>query len=377
MLCITNARVVLETGILFDGNIFIDGDKIVGVGEGLKIPENAEVIDAQGAYVGPGFVDIHTHGGGGYMFQDEPEKAAAHFLSHGETTQLATLYYDLSKDKFLAAIEGIKKAMGKGAGKAIAGFYMEGPYMNPTYGASPELNKWKGEIKAEDYEALVDSAGEWARVWAIAPEREGIEPFMAYAKAKNPDLVFAIAHSEATYAQIQSLKKYGIRIMTHCMNATGAKSECIGTKGFGPDEECLYDNDMYAEMICDSLAFHVNAPLQRLLVKIKGVDKILLITDSFLTDNVPAPELAHITDLSFDERGLLCGSKLTMDVVCRNVMTHTRCGITEAFLMAATNPAKAASLHDVGSIEVGKKANFVFVDDIFNVKKVMLEGKFI
>ncbi len=379
MLCITNAKVVLETGILFNGRILIDGDKIVAAdkAEVLTIPEGAEVIDAQGAYVGPGFVDIHNHGGGGYMFQDDPEKAAAYFLSHGETTQLATLYYDLSKDKFLAAIDRIKEAMGKGAGKAIGGFYMEGPYMNPKFGASPELNKWKGEIKTEDYEALVNRAGEHARVWAIAPEREGVEPFMAYAKAKNPSVVFSLGHCEANYAQIQRLKKYGIRIMTHCMNATGASTEWSGTKGYGPDEACMYDNDMYAEMICDSLGIHVNPALQRLLIKIKGVDRMLLISDSFVTDNTPPAHLKHITDLSFDGNGNLCGSRLTLDVVCRNLMTHTQCGITQAFLMAATNPAKAVGLENVGSIEVGKKANFVFVDDSFNVKKVMLEGKMI
>ncbi len=377
MLCITNAKVVLETGILFDGKILVDGEKIVAVGEELEIPENAEIIDAQGGYVGPGFVDIHNHGGGGYMFQDEPKKAAAHFLAHGETTQLATLYYDLSKNKFLAAIERIKGAMDEGAGKAIAGFYMEGPYMNPKFGASPELNKWKGEIKAEDYEALVDCAGEYARVWAIAPEREGVEPFMAYAKEKNPAVVFSMGHCEANYSQIQRLKKYGIRIMTHCLNATGAKSEWGGTKGYGPDEACMYDDDIYAEMICDSLGIHVNPPLQRLLVKIKGVDKMLLVSDSFVTDNNPPDRLKHITDLSFDANGGLCGSRLTLDVVCRNIMKHTRCGITEAFLMASTNPAKAVGLNEVGSIEEGKKANFVFVDDVFNVKKVMLNGKII
>ncbi len=378
MKCITNAKVVLENGILFDGKILIEGEEIIGVGKTLEIPENAEVIDAQGAYVGPGFVDIHNHGGNGTMYHQDPIKTAEYFLSHGETTQLVALYYDLSKAEFLAAIDRVKEAIGKeGAGQALAGFYMEGPYLNPNYGASPSLNKWKGEIKAEDYEELVDCAGEYAKVWAVAPEREGIERFMAYTKAKNPSIVFSMAHCEATYEQMERLKKYGIRLMTHTMNATGSIGKCIGVRGFGPDERCLYDDDMYAEMICDSVALHVPAPLQRLLIKIKGVDKMVLIVDSFVTDNTPAPELAHITDLSFDERGLLCGSKLTMDVVCRNIMTHTRCGITEAFLMAATNPAKIANLYDVGSIAVGKKANFVFVDDIFNVKKVMLNGKFI
>ncbi len=380
MLCITNAKVVLENGIIFDGRILLDGDKIVAVGNAseIEIPQNTEIIDAEGRYVGPGFVDIHNHGGNGTMYHQDPIKTAEYFLSHGETTQLAALYYDLSKEDFLAAIDRIKGAMGQeGAGQALAGFYMEGPYLNPNYGASPSLNKWKGEIKAEDYQALVDRAGSAAKVWAIAPEREGIEPFMAYTKAKNPDIVFSMAHCEGTYEQMERLKKYDIRLMTHTLNATGSLSKCIGVRGFGPDERCLYDDDMYAEMICDSVALHVPAPLQRLLIKIKGVDKMVLIVDSFVTDNVPAPELAHIKDLSFDERGLLCGSRLTMDVVCRNIMTHTRCGITEAFLMSATNPAKAAKLHDVGSIEVGKKANFVFIDDVFNVKKVMLNGKFI
>ncbi len=380
MLCITNAKVVLETGVLFDGRILVDGDTVVRVGEAreIEIPDGAEILDARGAYVGPGFVDIHNHGGNGATFQDEPEKAAAYFLSHGETTQLATLYYNLAKEDFLAAIDKIKAAMRKeGAGKAIRGFYMEGPYMNPKYGAMPDKNLWRGEIKEEDYTALVDRVGEDVRVWAVAPEREGIEPFMAYAKAKNPSVVFSLGHCEANYEQIERVKKYGLRLTTHCMNATGAVIEWAGTKGYGPDEACLYDDGIYAELLCDSLGIHVNPPLQRLLIKVKGVEKIVLISDSFVMESDPPAHLKHITDLSFDHRGSLCGSRLTLDVVCRNIMKHTRYGIAEAFLMASTNPAKAVGLEDVGSVAVGKKANLVFVDDVFNVKKVMLNGNLI
>lgn len=379
MVCIHNAKVVQETGILWDGVILLDGDRIAAVGDRreVEIPADAEMIDAQGAYVGPGFVDIHVHGGNGHMFDSDPLEAAEHFLRNGETTILATLYYNLSKEGFLDSIKKVQAAMAAGgAGNAIAGIYMEGPYMNPKFGAMPERNKWKGAIAEEAYKEVVDTVGTDAYVWSVAPEREGIEEFVKYAGSVNPHAVFAVGHSEATPAQVRKMKRYGLCLQTHCMDATGNYSEWVGTRGAGPDEACLTDPDMYAELICDSGAVHVNKDLINLIVKTKGVDKVVLITDSFVSD-LPAPEkLKHITDLIFDENCWLSGSKLTMNVACRNIMTHTNCGIAQAFLMASRNPARVIGLDDeIGTIEAGKRADLVFVDDMFNVKKVMLGGK--
>lgn len=379
MICIKNAKVVLENSILTDGAILIDGERIVSVAacKDMLLPPNCTCIDAGGAYVGPGFVDIHVHGGGEAMFYEDPEKAAAHFLAHGETTQLATLYYDLDKESFAASIDRIKDAMVHGtAAKAIAGFYMEGPYMNPKYGASPEKNRWRGEIKEEDYRLIVDRAGDLAHVWAIAPERDGIAPFMAYAKKVNPNTVFAVGHSEATPAQIRGLKHHGISLQTHCMNATGRHSDYAGTRGCGPDEACLLDSEMYAELICDSLAIHVNPDLQKLLLQVKGIDKLVLISDSFVSAE-PSPEsLRHVTDLSFDAGGNLSGSRLTMDAACRNLMRHTDCSINDAFLAASRNGARVIGMdREIGTIAEGKLANLVFVDELFHVQQVMLRGK--
>ena len=379
MVCIHNAKVVLETGIIWDGVILLDGDRIAAVGDRreVEIPAGCEMIDAEGAYVGPGFVDIHVHGGNGHMFDAEPLEAAEHFLRNGETTILATLYYNLSKEGFLDSIKKVQAAMAAGgAGDAIAGIYMEGPYMNPKFGAMPERNKWKGAIAEEAYKEVVDTVGTDAFVWSVAPEREGIEEFVKYAGTVNPHAVFAVGHSEATPAQVRKMKRYGLRLQTHCMDATGSFSEWVGTRGAGPDEACLNDPDMYAELICDSGAVHVNRDLINLIVRTKGVDKVVLITDSFVSD-LPAPEkLKHITDLIFDENCWLSGSKLTMNVACRNIMSHTNCGIAQAFLMASRNPARAIGLEDeIGTIESGKLANLVFVDDVFNVKKVILGGK--
>lgn len=381
MIAIYNANVVLEHEILSGGVILTENGRITAIGNAdeIQIPQNAERFDAKGAFVGPGFVDIHVHGGNGHFFYQSPIEATKHFLSHGETTVLPTLYYDLSKPEFLDSIDRVRTAMEQEKlGSAIGGFYMEGPYMNPKYGASPEKNKWKGEIRAEDYADVVERAGTAARVWAIAPEREGIEPFLAKARAVNPSVMFAVGHSEATPTQVRRLKKYGLGLQTHCMNATGRPACAGGTRSCGPDEACLLDREMYAEVICDSQGIHVEPDLLRLILQVKGVDHTVLISDSYVSNEPTPPEFAHITDLQFDANGGLCGSKLTLDVACRNMMKHTGCTMIEAFLMASRNPARAIGIdREVGTLEIGKRANLVVVDGEFNVQSVMLDGRFV
>lgn len=378
MLCIKNTKLILETGILWNAVLLLKGDRIVAYGKEaeMRIPDDAEILDARGLYTGPGFVDIHVHGGGGAAFTEEPEKAVRHFLEHGETTILPTLYYDLSKEGFIEAVRTIKKIKETTeAGKAIAGLYMEGPYMNPKYGAMADQNKWRGPVRPEDYEELVNEAGAFARIWAVAPEREGLEPFLAYVKEKNPGAVISVGHSEAAPEQIRRLKKYGICLQTHCMDATGRVSTWGGTRACGPDEYCMTDPDMYAEVICDSAGIHVNPDLIRMIIKNKGIDKVVLITDSFVSDNQAPEGLKHITDLVFDSNGGLNGSRLTMDVACRNIMAHTSCGIAQAFLMASRNPARVLGMDSViGTIEPGKRADLVLVDDMFHVDTVILGG---
>ena len=380
MIYIENAKVVLENGILWDGIILVEGERIAAVGKPgeVEVPSDAQRIDAGGAYVGPGLVDIHAHGGGGHMYWEEPEQAAEYFLRRGTTSVFPTLYHSLDKQTFLESIDRIQAAMAAGgAGKAIRGLYMEGPYMNPDFGASKKKNKWLGDIRPEDYKDVVDRAGSLVKVWVIAPEREGIEPFVQYAKSVNPDVVFSVGHSRATPAQIRKLKKYGLNHLTHCMDATGRVSAWAGTRGTGPDEACFLDPDMYAELICDSGAVHVNPELQRLILRNKGIDKVVLISDnSGRKQDNPAPEgLRHMTDLSFDDQGNLGGSRLSLDMACRNIMTHTNCGIAQAFLMASRNPARSVGMDDeIGTIEAGKRADLVFVDDMFHVQNVMLAG---
>lgn len=378
MLCITNVNLVLENGILWDGYLLVQDGKIADFGkaDGYTVPDGAEILNGNGLYLGPGFVDIHVHGGYRYNTCLDPIEAASWYLDHGTTTLLPSPSYSCPFEQFLEMIRTVKSVIGTGgASEAIGGFYMEGPYMNPQYGAGAWHNPWRHPIDPTEFKALVDEAGELARVWAIAPEREGVEAFMEYAKSVNPEVRFSVGHSEATPTQIRKLKKYGIALQTHTMNATGRLPVPNGTRSAGPDEYCMIDPDLYTEMICDSCGIHVSADIQRLVLYCKGVDKVVLITDGTLSRGENPEGLKHITDLNFDEKGNLSGSKLTMDAACRNIMTHTNCGIAQAFLMASRNPARAVGLdHIIGSIEIGKKANLVLVDHRFHVDTVILEG---
>jgi len=380
LIAIINANLVRENGILWDASLLIDQGRIVDLGKSISIPEDAEIIDAAGAYVGPGFVDIHVHGGGGYSTVNEPLETAEFFLGHGTTTILLTPDYELPFQEFLSAIRRGKEAMKTdGVGKMIAGFYMERPYMNPDYGAGAFRNPWRHPMDPAEFQKLVDEAGESAKVWAIAPEREGLQPFLEYARKINPQVQFAVGHSEATPDQIEMLgNRYRPVLQTHSTNATGRVNGGDGVRGVGPDEYCLCNSEIYTEMICDSHAIHVLPQMQRMILHCKGLDKVILITDSTTKDNPNPSEFAHIKDLNFDEQGGLSGSKLTMDQACRNLMTHTNCGIAQAFLLASRNPARVLGMdHEIGSVDVGKKANLVFVDDRIHVQKVMLEGKFV
>ena len=374
---ITNCQVVLETGILWDGTLLLADDKIAAYGpmKDVEIPEGAKVIDAKGKYVGPGFVDLHVHGGGGYSTCYHPVEAAEFFLRHGTTSLLSTPDYHMNLETYNQVIKTVKDAMPKA--KTIKGFYMEGPYTNSLYGSHSATNPWRFGIEPEEYEPLVDELGDLALVWTVAPEREGIANFVEYAKKVNPKTVIALGHTIATTEEIVALEKFKPTLLTHAMCATHKKKkDGPGIRSTGVDEYALQNDEMYTELISDSCGIHVNKEMQQLMLHYKGYNKMVLVTDSTIHNN-PTPErFSHVKDLNFDPHGGIAGSKMTMDIACRNIMTHTRAGITEAFLMASRNPARVIGLdNEIGTIAIGKTADLVIVDDKFNVDTVILGGE--
>ena len=377
MLAIINAELVMRDHLIPEAVLFVEDGKIAGFGEmrNTPIPEGCEIIDAEGLFVGPGLIDIHNHAGGGHWYYDEPIEAAQFNLKHGTTTNLACLYFNMNGQQLLEQIATVKAAMATPEGESIVGFYMECPYMNPKFGADRENNPWKGPILKEEYQPIIDAVGTDAKVWVLAPERENILQFVLDARENNPTVKFSVGHSEASPQQIEALMPYGLCIGTHHTNATGDRVFYPEVRGVCVDETVNYNREIYAEMICDSRGIHVDPYMQRLIRKIKGEDRLILISDSCVFDG-PIPDgYDGVTDLCFDFAGEIAGSKLSLDVACRNMMKHTGASIVDVFRYASYNPSRAIGLLDRGEIAVGKRADLVIVDHRMKVNKVIFKGE--
>ncbi len=387
MKAIINAELVMRDHLIPEAVLFIEDDKISGFGEmrTTSIPESCEIIDAEGAYVGPGLVDIHCHSGTGVRFIHDPIKAMDEHRECGTTSILATPSTRMpGPADFVQQINGIRKAMAL-ENSIIAGIYMEGPYINAGFGsvqavAGPNQPRVFDPIP-EDYQPLLDAGADIIRVWGTAPERENIEVFVKAAKAANPEVRFAVTHSQASPQEIEKLIPYGLCIGTHHTNATGDLPKYPECRGVCVDETVNYNNNIYAEVISDSMGIHVDPYMQRLIRKIKGDDKIILISDQTVHEPLLIPGFDHVTDINLtyapDGRVDISGSKLTLNVACRNWMKHTGASIVDVFKVASYNPAKVVGLNDRGEIQEGKKADLIFVDIKMNVKKVIKNGKLV
>lgn len=376
MKAIVNAKIVMRDHYINDGVILIDKGEIAAFGKAkeVKVPADAEKLDAKGYYVGPGLIDIHTHAADNKWIFEQPYETSEYMLKHGVTSVLPALYYNLNKDQYLGAIDSIIESYEKNEFRNFLGFYMEGPYLNPKFGCDREKNTWKGAIQKADYEPLIERVKNYVRVWCISPEREGIDGFVKDVKSVIPDVVFAVAHSEATPQQVEKYIPYGLKIGTHHTNATGTIFKYSECRGVCVDEAVNYNDDIYAELISDKMGLHVDPYMQRLVRKIKGDDRIILISDQFVSDGPVPKGYEESDDIHFDFAGEIAGSGLTLDIACRNFMIHTGCSVCDAFRFASYNPSKVLGLNKYGSVREGNYANLVFVDENFNVKNVIFKG---
>ena len=381
MTAIINTKLILEDSIIYDGAITFENGVILQVGKAseVTIAEDAEIIDAGGQYTAPGLVDIHNHGGCDYLFHEDPLHCCEFFLRHGQTTLLPTFYCNLTCEQMLEGLEKVKQTMQTPAGKAIAGLYMEGPYMG-GFGSNQKYILWGGDIDETEYAPLLSAMAGFAKIWAIDPARPGIEGFMAAVKQADPNAIFTMGHSLATAAQCRKVKKYGLKLQTHHNDSSKAPGRAQGTMGAGCDEFALYDPDIYVELICDENGIHVDPELIRMVVRTKGVERIILITDHMADKdhftNNEAEGILYGPDINYDYEGHLAGSHLTLDNACRNLMAHSGYGLCHAIRMATLNPARLLGLDDeIGSLEPGKKANIIIIDDMIHVKSVFLEGQ--
>ena len=375
---IINTTLILPDYLIPNGVILIDDGKITDFGKRRDFElDGYEIFDAKGAFTGPGLMDIHTHAGACVPFSDDPVLAAKNCLEHGITDILPAPVYCDGKDIWLDEIRKIRAAMENGEAPNIAGLYMEGPYLNTSFGANRENAPWGHRVSIEKFKEVVDEGYDLARVWCIAPERENIDEFVDYVRSKNPHAKFAVAHSAAEPWQIERFIPKGLCITTHHTNATGTIQRYPECRSACVDETTLYNDKIYAELISDKVGIHVEPYILRLTKKIKGDDRIILISDCSYNDG-PVPEKGNYEgadDIFFDNAGEISGTKLTLDAACKNMMVHTGASLCQIFKYASTNPAEAVGLYDRGVIRKQNLANLICVDHDFNIHAVFIKGE--
>lgn len=388
---IINAKLILSDHVVEEGTVLIEGERIAACGPNgqVSVPANAEIIDAAGSYVGPGFIDIHNHGGGGYWGHEYPQLAAEAHLAHGTTAILPTVAYMLNREDMRKGVQEVVQAIEQPSDYPglIAGIHLEGPFLNPKYGANRTNIR---PVDMEECRDLLELAGEHIRVWTLAPEMPDQDLFIAEASQHQP-IVFSAGHSEADPESLYRFVSSGLVLGCHLTDASGttpAVSRFEGTREVGLHEAILAHDDMTAEVIPDAAGVHVRPLMLELILKTKGVDKVIIITDAmpdagtgkaFLPKDFPFyNDFATSDDLNFNANGGLEGSRLTMDKAVYNMIKHTGCSITDAFRMGSTNPARLLGFEqEMGSLEAGKLANLVIVNEQIEIRQVIFKGKLV
>lgn len=374
-----NGRAVLPDGVLENACITVHEGRIVAITQissGGQLPQGGDLIDVGGLFVGPGFVDVHCHGDGRTRFFDDPEFVAANLACGGVTTVLATLGYSDIQPDLSKQIERFMDSLGPVGRRIVPGVHLEGPYVNPKYGAQTH----RGIIKppeASEYRALLAAFPGVIKWWTCAPELPGAIDFIKAASAAG--VCVGAGHSEATPEQITAAIESGLSIIIHWSNATGnpRAATYAGTRSPGIDEAALIHDELTAEIIPDEAGRHVHPVMARLLLKAKGPDGVIIITDAgYSRPDDPADPPGPPLDVSIDGDGNLAGSRLTMSGAARNFRRFTDCSWPELFRMASLNAAQRLGIDlEIGSIAIGKRADLILFDDELCVTRTFLAGR--
>ena len=383
-LLIKNANAVFPDGVRLTDVLIEDGK----IADPYYNASYGNVIDIGGDYLVPGFADLHVHGGGGADFMDATpeafETAVKTHLKHGTTTLLPTAMSATETD-LLKFLDAFKRFKAKSKYSAVApGVHFEGPYLSganaKSSGAQPgDVLRLPDEAEID---RLIKAADGCLLRWDAAPELEGSDIFAK--KCKENGIICSIAHSAATSEHAQAGIENGFSHVTHFYNAvTGYWNE--GEKVFAGVVEAAYLNDAVAvELICDGR--HIPRDVLRLALKIKGVDKVMGITDGMRiagtdaksgklgslekgTDVIVDDGVAKLTDMSS-----FAGSIATMDRCFKVLVGVYGIDIVTASKMLSATPLNFIGIKNKGAVEKGRDADLAVFDRELNLKRVIAGG---
>ena len=373
-----NTDIYVEGKGVIKTNLAIDNDKIAYIGDdATKISEPINVPD--GAVIVPGFIDQHVHGAAGSDAMDgtakDLENIALALASEGTTSFLATTMTQ-SKENILKAMSAVKdyKSLSPDTGARVLGIHLEGPFISLKHiGAQPKEYVVSPDVDL--FNEYNSASGNAIKVVSLAPEETGADELIAHLDKNG--IVASAGHTDAGYCDIEKAIKSGLKNVTHTYNAQkGVHHREIGTVG-----SAMTFDELNCEMICDLI--HLSAPAIKLLIKNKPHDKITLITDSMrakhLDDGISELGGQKVIVKNGEarlENGALAGSILKMNDAVKNVVNAYGVSFTDAVDYATANPAKNLGVFDtIGSIKVGKIADFAVLNKDFTVYMTIRDGK--
>lgn len=372
MKAIKNGRLLLNETI-YEGKVIIFDQKIVDITteDQLDLYEITDIYDADGHYILPGFIDAHIHGYKGMDVMDSKveslEGISQAITQNGVTSYLATTM-TMSKEKIRKTLQTISNYMkNEYKGAEVLGVHLEGPFIHESYKGAQ-----KSEYIIPPDDSIIEGFEPIIKVITIAPEVKGALAFIEkYANTIN----FSLGHTSANYQIAIKAFEKGAMGTTHTFNAmTGLHHREPGVVGAALNSNC------YSELIADKI--HVNENLFQLLVKVKGIDRLMLITDCIEGGGLGDGEYTLggqkviIKDgKSVLEDGTIAGSVLKLNIGLKNVKDSTDLKFEELIKLVTTTPAKYLGVYDKkGSLDIGKDADIVIVDEDINIKKTFTKG---
>jgi len=385
---IINGKAITPYRILDNCCILVMDGKIADIRQGdIDVP-HAEILDAGGHYVSPGFIDLHVHGGGGHDFMDntvEAYLAIAETHARYGTTALCPTTLTAEKADLLKTLEVYERADRRNSrGAQFVGLHLEGPYFALSQRGAQDPKYIRNPDPAEYREIL--AASSHIRRWSAAPELPGALEFGRYLRSQG--VLAAVAHTDAIYEDVVEAVENGYTLATHLYSGMSGvtRRECF--RYAGVIEAAYLLDEMDVEIIADGI--HLPASLLKMAHKFKGAHRTALITDAMRGAGMPPGEsvlgnrdtgLKVIVEdgvAKLPDRSSFAGSVATADRLVRNMVQLAGVDLPEAIQMITATPARILGIHDKkGSLAIGKDADIVIFDEKLTIKATLVNGIFV
>lgn len=373
---ITGARIILPDSISEPKEVLISGGTIAAIGTGFEATA-VDVLDARGAYLCPGLVDIHIHGAAGVLCDragPDDLTAMSITLAHLGTTSFLPTITSSSEEMTLAALSSIKEAADRVTGARILGAHMEGPYLNPSRAGAQRPDALKSYSRGQ-LDQYLAAAGGLLKIMGLAPEVPGGMDLID--DLVGAGIVPGAVHTDATYEEALRAIGRGLRLACHTFNAMRP----IHHREPGIAVAALLAPDVFCEFIADG--FHLAAPMIELAYRVKGPGRMILVSDA-VAPGVPEGDYnlfgttvrIEAGRVFLPDTGVLAGSASPLMAGIRNLHTHTTIPLAHIVRAASLNPATLIERdQEVGSIAVGRQADLLLLDEKLDILRVWVGGR--